>query len=139
MCVCVCIRACVCVCVFVLNSVGVLCCKLGALLSVMLVVHVLHVWLVPIDIHVIGCIFSSNFGVSPSETLSMDDFLKVVGQLKFRGTSVLFRLPRSPVNRVQVRGQPAAVSPVFVKKMNFAQPETIKEEPEAMDTSKPCG
>ena len=93
---------------------------------------------VPSDMTSCTCVsVSSNFGVSRSETLSIDDFLKVVGQLKFRGTSVLFRLPRSPVNKVQVRGQPAAVSPVFVRKMNFAQPETIKEEPEAMDTSEP--
>ena len=61
----------------------------------------------------------------------MDDSLKVVGQLKD------LRPPHFPINQVQVRGQPATVIPVFMK-MKFTQPETIKEEPEAMDTSKPC-
>ena len=60
----------------------------------------------------------------------MDESLKVVGQLKD------LRPLHFPINQVQVRGQPATVIPVFMK-MKFAQPKTIKEEPEAMDTSKP--
>ena len=39
------------------------------------------------------------FGVSPDKGVSLGLFLNVVGQLKFRGTSVLFRLPRPPVTR----------------------------------------
>lgn len=38
-----------------------------------------------------------NFGITESHGLSLSKFLTVVGQLKFRGTSVLFRLPHSPV------------------------------------------
>jgi diadenosine tetraphosphatase ApaH/serine/threonine PP2A family protein phosphatase len=41
----------------------------------------------------------NNFGVTEANGLSLSKFLTLVGQLKFRGTSVLFRLPRSPVDR----------------------------------------
>ncbi len=37
--------------------------------------------------------------VEESQGISLDTFLNVVGQLKFRGTSVLFRLPHAPVER----------------------------------------
>ncbi len=37
------------------------------------------------------------FNVPEEVGISLHSFLNVVGQLKFRGTSVLFRLPRSPV------------------------------------------
>ena len=39
------------------------------------------------------------FGVSQEKGVPLSVFLNVVGQLKFRGTSVLFRLPRPPVTR----------------------------------------
>lgn len=39
------------------------------------------------------------FGMSQDKGVPLNLFLNVVGQLKFRGTSVLFRLPRSPVTR----------------------------------------
>ena len=37
--------------------------------------------------------------MSEEEGIPLAKFLHVVGQLKFRGTSVLFRLPRSPVKK----------------------------------------
>ena len=39
------------------------------------------------------------FSMDESQGISLDTFLNVVGQLRFRGTSVLFRLPHPPVNR----------------------------------------
>ena len=40
------------------------------------------------------CLFRS-FGTETKDKLPLGDFLCAVGQLKFRGTSVLFRLPHS--------------------------------------------
>jgi len=37
--------------------------------------------------------------VTEKQSIPLTKFLNVVGQLKFRGTSVLFRLPRSPVKK----------------------------------------
>ncbi len=73
-----------------------------------------------------------------SETLSLDEFLRVVGQLKFRGTSVLFRLSSPPVHRSHSPLQTVAepVSPSFAsKRRTFALLEMIKDEAEDMDTS----
>jgi len=39
------------------------------------------------------------FDVTRQQSIPLTKFLNVVGQLKFRGTSVLFRLPRSPVKK----------------------------------------
>ena len=43
---------------------------------------------------IISCLFRS-FGTETKDKLPLGDFLCAVGQLKFRGTSVLFRLPHS--------------------------------------------
>lgn len=67
---------------------------------------------------VIISFLSRHFGISsPSgQGVSMSKFLTVVGQLKFRGTSVLFRLPQSPVKRsgdpYMYPGRPTCPSPV---------------------------
>ena len=47
------------------------------------------------------CEFSVHrvFGGPEEEGIPLNKFLNVVGQLKFRGTSVLFRLPQPPVRR----------------------------------------
>lgn len=45
------------------------------------------------------------FGVPEDSGIPIAKFLLVVGQLKFRGTSVLFRLPRSPVKKVKKKDQ----------------------------------
>ena len=63
-------------------------------------------------------------------------FLNVVGQLKFRGTSVLFRLPRSPVTRTTPlppdAPQPASPAPSPNVSLNRReiQPEIIEPIPE---------
>ena len=41
--------------------------------------------------------FLRSFGCENSEKLPLTEFLNAVGQLKFRGTSVLFRLPHSSI------------------------------------------
>ncbi len=43
----------------------------------------------------------------------MQNFLSIVGQLKFRGTSVLFRLPRTPVTKKAKKkeGEPVVHDP----------------------------
>ena len=52
------------------------------------------------------------FGVSKEEGIPLGIFLNIVGQLKFRGTSVLFRLPRSPVvKKTGVKNNVRALSP----------------------------
>ena len=38
------------------------------------------------------------FGIQNKDPLTLADFLSGVGQLKFRGTSVLFRLPHSIID-----------------------------------------
>jgi diadenosine tetraphosphatase ApaH/serine/threonine PP2A family protein phosphatase/Ca2+-binding EF-hand superfamily protein len=43
------------------------------------------------------------FGDSVKETLSLCDFLAAVGSLKFRGTSILFRLPQSALCQLSSR------------------------------------
>ena len=53
------------------------------------------------------------FEVSKEEGIQLSKFLYVVGQLKFRGTSVLFRLPHSPVVKVtKTKSQVREISPV---------------------------
>lgn len=42
------------------------------------------------------------FCADQKQGISLDLFLSVVGQLKFRGTSVLFRLPHPPVKRLNI-------------------------------------
>lgn len=42
------------------------------------------------------------FCADQKQGISLDLFLSVVGQLKFRGTSVLFRLPHPPVSRLNI-------------------------------------
>ena len=98
------------------------------------------------SLHQIIC---SVFGVTPDQSLSLNSFLTVVGQLKFRGTSVLFRLPRSPVKRGHSESKGSlpsgAVSPTFDRKdiaMGGASKpaetgdlETVIDEAEDMDTS----
>ncbi len=81
--------------------------------------------------------YFSYFGVSPNETLSLEEFLRVVGQLKFRGTSVLFRFSSPPINRSHSLARVAVepVSPSFGRK-SLGPAEATKDEPEDMDTSK---
>ena len=50
--------------------------------------------------------------MSPGEGVSLARFLHVVGQLKFRGTSVLFRLPRCPVVKKVTKTEVREPSPV---------------------------
>ena len=61
----------------------------------------------------------------------------MVGQLKFRGTSVLFRFRSSPIHRSHssVRTIVEPVSPTFAAKRKDFNLEAIKDEPEDMDTS----
>ena len=47
------------------------------------------------------------FCADQKQGVSLDVFLSVVGQLKFRGTSVLFRLPRPPVSRLNIESTAA--------------------------------
>ena len=80
--------------------------------------------------------------MSQEKGIPQSIFLHVVGQLKFRGTSTLFRLPRSPVNRTTPlppdAPQPVSPAPSPNSSLNrkLFQPdvdEPIKEEhpPEA--------
>lgn len=41
------------------------------------------------------------FGTGAKEALPLADFLTAVGHLKFRGTSVLFRLPSSVMTNIK--------------------------------------
>lgn len=74
----------------------------------------------------------------------MNKFLTVVGQLKFRGTSVLFRLPHSPVRR---QGDPynypnrpscpsPCPSPVTIK-LTMDTPKGESNEEEKMELEVP--
>ena len=58
--------------------------------------------------------YNSIFDVPMEEGVPLSKFLFVVGQLKFRGTSVLFRLPRPPVvkaTKSQIRVRELSPSP----------------------------
>ncbi len=61
-----------------------------------------------------------HFGIPSSSTqgVTMNKFLTIVGQLRFRGTSVLFRLPQSPIKRngdpYTYPNRPSCPSPVPV-------------------------
>jgi len=50
-----------------------------------------------------GVVLGRLFGDSVKELLPLTDFLAAVGSLKFRGTSVLFRLPRSALCHLLTR------------------------------------
>ena len=56
----------------------------------------------------------------------MNKFLTVVGQLKFRGTSILFRLPQSPVKRqgdpFSYPSRPTCPSPIPVSLFPIDRP-----------------
>lgn len=76
----------------------------------------------------------------------MSKFLTVVGQLKFRGTSVLFRLPQSPVKRsgdpYSYPGRPTCPSPVPMRLFTPVhgtkegkKPEDTTVEVEEMDVT----
>ena len=82
----------------------------------------------------------------------MNKFLTVVGQLKFRGTSVLFRLPQSPVKRhgdpYSYPSRPSCPSPVpvylFPPSSSGGRPsgenqEKIEDNVEEMDVAEPTG
>ena len=45
--------------------------------------------------------FCRVFGTGTKEALPLADFLTAVGHLKFRGTSVLFRLPLSVMTNIK--------------------------------------
>ena len=49
--------------------------------------------------------FGRLFGDSVKDVLPLTDFLSTVGSLKFRGTSVLFRLPQSALCHLVTRYQ----------------------------------
>jgi len=49
------------------------------------------------------CVCVRLFGDSIKDVLPLTDFLATVGSLKFRGTSVLFRLPRSALSHLLTR------------------------------------
>ena len=46
-------------------------------------------------------VFCRVFGTGAKEALPLADFLTAVGHLKFRGTSVLFRLPMSVMTNIR--------------------------------------
>jgi len=50
-------------------------------------------------------VFARLFGDNVKDMLSLTDFLSTVGSLKFRGTSVLFRLPQSALCHLLTRLQ----------------------------------
>ena len=83
------------------------------------------------------------FGVSQEKGVPLNVFLNVVGQLRFRGTSVLFRLPNSPVTRSTPippdAPQPASPAPSpnvnLSRKPNFIEP-IKEEEPDTTGTKK---
>lgn len=84
---------------------------------------------------------SRNFEVSHTEGISLNKFLTVVGQLQFRGTSVLFRLPKSPVRKGESDpyDRPPCPSPVHVHVVTAGK-EAEKGErlsDEEMDTTEP--
>lgn len=49
----------------------------------------------------VDSLFTRVFGTDGKESLPLSDFLNAVGMLKFRGTSVLFRLPYSSVSNLK--------------------------------------
>ena len=76
----------------------------------------------------------------------MNKFLTVVGQLKFRGTSVLFRLPQSPVKHqgdpYSYPSRPSCPSPIPIRLFpqssgsSSSEPQELdKEGPEDMEIS----
>ncbi len=74
----------------------------------------------------------------------MNKFLTVVGQLKFRGTSILFRLPQSPVKRqgdpFSYPSRPTCPSPVPVSLFPIDRPsgdsqDKIEEEMEITENA----
>ncbi|XP_003384155.1 PREDICTED: uncharacterized protein LOC100639057 isoform X2 [Amphimedon queenslandica] len=82
------------------------------------------------------------FGVTESHGLSMSKFLTIVGQLKFRGTSVLFRLPQSPVKHqtdpYNIPERPNCPSPCpspFNVKLRPIRPKEPQTDDEHMEVS----
>ena len=87
------------------------------------------------------------FSIPQTEGIPLTLFLSVVGQLKFRGTSVLLRLPKSPVRRLTRIPSPEQQTPAQWKqpprkgKTPSPQLPAIKEpsstaaEEESMETS----
>ena len=69
------------------------------------------------------CVCSVFETSTEEEGIQLANFLNVVGQLKFRGTSVLFRLPHSPVVKVaKTRSQVRELSPVPGATPGLAEP-----------------
>ena len=86
--------------------------------------------------------FHRLFGISRTDGLTANKFLSVVGQLKFRGTSVLFRLPHSPVRRegdpYNAPNRPACPSPIHFQPTSAkVATEEVDEGEEEMDTDSP--
>ena len=67
------------------------------------------------------------FDAPEGQGISLAKFLHVVGQLKFRGTSVLFRLPRSPVVK-KLKENGGQDKPHKPKAVAFAGLEPIPDE-----------
>ena len=82
---------------------------------------------------------SRNFEVSHTEGISLNKFLTVVGQLQFRGTSVLFRLPKSPVRKGESDpyDRPPCPSPVHVATAGKEAEKGERLSDEEMDTTEP--
>lgn len=83
-----------------------------------------------------------HFGVPQTQTVSMNKFLTVVGQLKLRGTSVLFRLPQSPVKRQEdpytYPNRPSCPSPIPMSLLPPSKTNDVTgedSEDERMDVS----
>lgn len=69
------------------------------------------------------------FCADQKQGISLDLFLSVVGQLKFRGTSVLFRLPRPPVNRLNIESTMGQLpySPMVTRENRRGEGRTVHD------------